>query len=589
MKDSFKSSIENKKGVCMKYYTGNDRVSLINVGEDLSIGGITMLSMGLNGNIFLDCIIRLKLFSGDREISLKKGYFEMKDYWIPRLKLRHDEKDIEVTLLAPKGMRGFMYNIKGENIRAELKVEYGDFFLNINNPHKLAPVVKSGLNEHFRHGIFSFTVGGSILALAAGASKQARIDAGDGRMEITDETKNNSLNFYFGLGCEEMAASSCITEFERRGFDKYDSELSEWLEGRVRTYKDKNIERIYNTNLFFAYFFGYGITIDTEELVAVTSRSPEYYVSGAYWDRDTLLWSFPAILIIDKARAREILEYVFRVQGRNFGVHSRFINGSTLEYGFELDELCAPFIALESYIRETGDKAILEKDYFSGVIENSIGKFAERKHPDEYIFRTELRPSDDMVNYEYNTYDNMLVWKAFLSLEYLLKLLGRPDESKRFLDLADKVKKALKKYACLKDMLLAYEFDMKGNYILYEEPAGSLRLLSLYGFVDRELWEYYENTLAWIYSEKNEYFYGESLIKESGCLHAAGPWALSAANSLFTPGYEKYGIDFFKTARMDNYYASESVNPESGEAKTGRAFATCAGFIAYAIATGYKE
>jgi len=573
----------------LKYYTGNDHISLINVEKNLTINGITTLCMGLNGNIFLDCSIRLRLYDGEGEIDLSKGYFELVNYWIPQLTVKHKDKNITVTLLAPKDMRGFMYNINGAGIRAELEIKYRNFFININTPHKLLPVINSDFNRYFRHGIFSFTLGGFILAMAAGASKDALVHVSDETIKIADAAKDGYMNFYFGLGCEEMAASSCCAEFERRGFDKYKTEFSKWLEVRVRGFKDKIIERVYNTNLFFAYFFGYGKTIDTEELVAVTSRSPEYYVSGAYWDRDTLLWSFPAILMIDENRAKEILDYVFRVQGKNFGVHSRFVNGNTLEYGFELDGLCAPFIALESYLKKTKDKAILERWHFEDILKRATQRFAEWKHESEHIFRTELRPSDDMINHEFNVYDNALAWKAFNCLDYIFTLLDKPDNAKYFRELAIKVKKDLKKYALLRNGMLAYEFDLDGKCSIYEEPAGSIRLLAHYGFLDKDFQEYYDSTNAWIYSDQNEYFYGQSLIKESGCLHAKGPWALSAANSLLTPGYEKYGIEFFRNAKMDNYYACESVNADTGEAETGKAFATCAGFIAYAISIGYKE
>lgn len=54
--------------------------------------------------------------------------------------------------------------------------------------------------------------------------------------------------------------------------------------------------------------------MDTEEFVLVTSRSPRYYVSAAYWDRDSLLWSFPSILIADPKYAKEMIEYVFTKQ-----------------------------------------------------------------------------------------------------------------------------------------------------------------------------------------------------------------------------------------------------------------------------------
>lgn len=111
------------------------------------------------------------------------------------------------------------------------------------------------------------------------------------------------------------------------------------------------MDRILNTNLFFNFFYASGITMDTEEFVLVTSRSPRYYVSAAYWDRDSLLWSFPSILLVDVEYAKKMLEYVFTRQIRNIGIHSRFIDGTVLEPGFELDELCAPIIALDNYLK----------------------------------------------------------------------------------------------------------------------------------------------------------------------------------------------------------------------------------------------
>jgi hypothetical protein len=180
------------------------------------------------------------------------------------------------------------------------------------------------------------------------------------------------------------------------------------------------------------------------------------------------------------------------------------------------------------------------------------------------------------------------VWRAFCALAYLHKSLGSKGVSKRFINQAAKVRKAIKRCGISEGMFV-YETDLQGNVLLYEEPAGSLRLLHHYGFIDDSLKPVYEKTLSWIYSDKNRYFYSGSKIKESGCAHAPHPWALSAANSLLTPGYGEYGIDFFKNAEMDNFYAAESVNAETGKAETGRAFATCAGFIAHAILTGLKE
>ena len=40
---------------------------------------------------------------------------------------------------------------------------------------------------------------------------------------------------------------------------------------------------------------------------------------------------------------------------------------------------------------------------------------------------------------------------------------------------------------------------------------------------------------------------------------------------------------------MDNGMACESVNEDTGECETGEAFATCAGFLSYALYCACKE
>src|SRR5690606_29295504 len=97
-----------------------------------------------------------------------------------------------------------------------------------------------------------------------------------------------------------------------------------------------------------------------EQRVLLTSRSPRYYVSAAYWDRDSLLWSLPALLLVEPAVAREALLYAFQVQRRNFGIHSRYIDGVVLEPGLELDEVCAPVLALDHYLAQTGQWDLLD-------------------------------------------------------------------------------------------------------------------------------------------------------------------------------------------------------------------------------------
>ncbi len=579
----------------MKFYTGNEHISLINIEKDLTINGITFLSMGLNGNIFLDCNIKHKIIFNNSELDLNNGEFNYKNYWVPEIKLKNDFFSIVCDIFAPLNKRGFIKRIRIKNntnkkisIKLEQEIKLKDIFLNINASYKINPEIRILYNDWFKNIAVTAIEKGIIFSFALGADFSFKHRILNNKILMmsdlcVEKGKERTINYFFSIGAEEMAAFSTNVYFKRQGVSYLFDKLDKWLSSYMLIFKDKNIQKIYNTNLFFNYFFTNGITIDTEELVCVTSRSPEYYVSGAYWDRDIFLWSFPAILDMDFNKAREILEYGFKIQSKNFGVHSRFINGNTLECGFELDELCAPYMALENYIKKSGDTKFLKRNFVIDALGKAEYRFNEWKHPVYFVYATELRPSDDMVEYFYNTYDNVLVWRTFKAIGYLYKVLGENKKVKDFNLIASKIKKDIKKFAFLKkEKLIAYEFDTQGNYVLYEEPAGSLKLLNYYGFIDKNN-IYFKNTLRWIYSDKNKYFFNETYIKESGCAHAPHPWPLSAVNSLLTPGYEKYGFDFFKRAQMDNFYACESVDKKTGVSKTGKAFATAAGFIVNAL------
>src|SRR5262249_35848287 len=212
-----------------------------------------------------------------------------------------------------------------------------------------------------------------------------------------------------------------------------------WSTGR--RWADPTLDTLMNRNLIFTTLFAWGRTIDTEQFVGVTSRSPRYYVSAAYWDRDAMLWSFPALLDTDPTIAREALEYALTVQLRNTGTHSRFIDGVALEDGFQLDEADAPIIAFASYIHKTNDTAFLEahraaliflRDRLASRFDASIGLYTSlQDSQDEY----QRRP--------YLTYDNALTWRALLDMAALFDRLKEPDQARELTQRAANLKAAI--------------------------------------------------------------------------------------------------------------------------------------------------
>ena len=185
---------------------------------------------------------------------------------------------------------------------------------------------------------------------------------------------------------------------------------------------------VVNRNLLFNYFFATGKTLNSESLVAVTSRSPRYYVSAAFWARDVLLWSMPALVLTDPARARDVLLYSTRIGTLNVGDHALYMDGTVLYPGFELDEAAAHIIGLGTYLDATGDYSILESPGMFEGIQRTLAAIEKWLLRDDsgtpVLCRTFLDPSDDPVGFPFLTYSNILLWKAWMIASSVFKKLG---------------------------------------------------------------------------------------------------------------------------------------------------------------------
>ncbi len=274
--------------------------------------------------------------------------------------------------MCPPSERGFFLDLRLRNLSAKKSLKaflgaegaWGAMGLRINDAYKLPywrkAQVFTGLAS--KHIVLSSGAAAPEFALSLGSpdeldSMEVAEKAGVakyalGKRGVIQPGQELRLGITVGAGLEASARPAAVNvEFKRRGLGALSNQTGRYLQQRRRQTGDARLDDVLNWNLFFNLFYATGVTIDTEQLVSLTSRSPHYYVSGAYWDRDALLWSLPAIQMVDPQRARKVLEYAFLVQGRNIGVHSRFMDGVVLEPGFELDELCAPVIALASYVK----------------------------------------------------------------------------------------------------------------------------------------------------------------------------------------------------------------------------------------------
>lgn len=586
--------------------TGNQMVSLPRIHEKTAgIQDFTFLHMGYKGLIDV-CgddnkpLIQPFLQIGDKPIPLQNLEWNCLEHWIPAFAFQTDEIELNGVILAPIEERGFLVRLKVTNYSPQaVDLAYGvggrwASSLHCVNEDKIIIGEKHCYHSEWNSGIvFDMRCGVPMFAFAPMADRECLYDfeaagsAMDYRLtqrEVLEPGQSCSLTVYWGIGFEEVAAVTSAKEMLRHGYEYELNRTLDWLSARTLSFADNRLTELYNKNLFFCIFFSTGITLDTEELTVVTSRSPRYYVSAAYWDRDSLLWSFPAVLDADPELAREMLLYVYGRQGKNFGVHSRYIDGTVLEPGFELDELMAPVLALECYVGKTNDLNVLNEACVKSGIAQILKKLRAHRSSKAELYDSFLQPSDDECSFPYLTYDNVLVWKALLAISRLFPEYQELEQA------AKEVKAAIAKH-CIKEengkRVYAWSVDLEGHYDIYDEPPGSLLLLPYYGFCSEDD-EIYLNTADRIRSPKYPYSFSEYEYAEIGCAHAPHPWILSAANSLLCRRWE-HCAEFLHNVKMDHLIACESVDENTGECATGAAFATCAGFLCHAMKSGKEE
>ncbi|MDD3920417.1 MAG: glycoside hydrolase family 125 protein [Eubacteriales bacterium] len=591
----------------MKYQvTGNEFLSLPTIREtDGAIEGVTFLMMQQKGLLEVrgEKELLRPYLRWNGEPVLPAPVWERAHYWVPSFHSEVAQAAFTCTYLTPVGERAFCVRLRVTNqgeqaaaVRLGLEGTWAQTLHEVNESVEITAgreVIRSTWNNMFiwvqKPGVPLFAFAPCIGDHQAFSEfNQGACWTQDGfACDIYKEVslapgETAALDVYFGIGYESVAAATSAKELLRQGYDALYRRTCDWLAARERSLADPKLSTLLNTNLFFAFFYASGRSMDTEELCLMTSRSPRYYVSAAYWDRDSLLWAFPAILLADAVYAREILTYVFTRQARNFGVHSRYIDGTMLEPGFELDELCAPVIALERYRQATGDKAFVRRPFVQEALQAILAKLNTKKHPTVALYETFLQPTDDMHRYPYLTYDNALVC---FTLHALAAMLGDASLAQQ----AEAVKTAVYEH-CVKyrdgKSFFAWSIDLNGKYDIYDEPPGSLQLLPFYGFcaTDDPVWQ---ETVTMIRDADYEFSFASEPITEIGCKHAPHPWILSICNSLLS-GHAPEAFAHLALTQMDNGIACESVNERTGLCETGEAFATCAGFLAYAIENGAK-
>ncbi len=329
--------------------------------------------------------------------------------------------------------------------------------------------------------------------------------------------------------------------------------------------KFQNLDKFTRDNALMAIFYSNGKCVDTEDDCILASKSPKYYVSGGFWARDFLFWTYPIIEKFDVERARHLLYVILKKYWKNKGIHALYFDGRILYPGFELDQLSYYFY-------------LLERSFHYGVIDiktaDSLGKeilslLKNYKSEKFHLYRTELNSSDDPVKYSYVTYSNIVLW-------YFIRMFGNSLKNEKYIKLAEYIKKDIMKNMIHNNMF-CYSTDLKGKYEFYDDPTGSLILLPYFGFIDFNS-DVYRNTVDWI-KTKNPYLI-DGKYQGCGNRHVNHPWLFYYASLILT---DQLDTSFIKNLPLDNRLSCETIDENTGECLTGLHFPGCAGFIVQAL------
>ena len=554
--------------------------------------------------------------------------------WLPRFSWTSPDGSLrlEGTIFAPLGVKGFVYVLRVQRSRGEgalrlsfgLRGQWGDTLQTVFSSARVQGTHRVYRDRWTAGPVFEVRPGPALVGWAvlvrpapdrcgwaAGSAEtspsqdeELAVAAGTPiRYHFARDVELASgaaaeLALYVGVNREGDGARTTAIDLARSGHTALLASTTRWLESRAQALprlpaaERPRVETVATLNLLFNRFFAFGRCLDTEELACVTSRSPLYYVSAAFWARDSLLWSLPALLRVEPELAREVLLLCYTRHLRNAGVHALYLDGTVLYPGFELDELCAYVVGLGHYLEVTGDAALLAEAPIARGLHQIEEKLLARRHGETWLFETFLYPSDDPAVLPYLTYDTALAARA-------LDLLG--DFAERGLwprsrvatphrELAGLVRRAIHERLVVDGPfgpMFAWSTDLGDppRHRLYDEPPGSLQLLWHYGLCSADD-PVYQSTRRWIHSPENPYWYGDGRLVETGCPHAEHPFVMSLFNSLLS-GREEQAKEILLRAPLDGGLACESFDRDSGEVRTGAAFATCAGFLGYALGRAF--
>ena len=328
-----------------------------------------------------------------------------------------------------------------------------------------------------------------LAALALGSDGEAETAVDDARYSIARSLDigagaSGHAAFYLAVGPERDGAEATAAVMQRRGWRGLLAATRDALQQLEQSTGIEAVDRLINRNLLFAYFFAVGRALDDAHYYLVRTRVPWHSSGVTVRDWVALMWTLPAVQLADIGLARELLLRMCELHAYAPGRGVHYLDGTLFEPGFALEGVAAYPIAVDRYLRDSNDDAIVDEPAIGDALYLANDDLRDRRDRRVPLYSTDVMPSGLPAEHPFTLHANATVAQA---LEILRRTLD--EQTAREVEDPAAVRAAIRRhFAPDRDPKgkLASSIDLTGHRAEDDVASASALWLPLYEAMDRQ-------------------------------------------------------------------------------------------------------
>ena len=434
-----------------------------------------------------------------QDLSAGTMAWERAAAWLPTFTCTLGDLVVRGTIFAPYGrdvdVAGFVYVFGVENrgseshrvvVRMEGTLGYRQLRVRTGRPAEDAARVSVSAGQLI---LLEGSAQPGLVALALGAEGMGDVSVTGTLFSVSRSidvpaAESGQTAFYLAAGPERDGAEATAAVLRRRGWRALLSGTRDALQQLEQSTGAEAIDRLINRNLLFAYFYGVARAIDDAHYYVVRTRVPWHSAGVTIRDWEALMWILPAIQLADTALARELLLRMCELHAYAPGRGVHYFDGTLFEPGFAIEGVAAYPIAVDRYIRDTSDDAIVDEPAIGDALYLTNDDLRDRRDGRLPLYSTDVTPAGEPTVHPFTVHGNATVAQA---LEVLRRTLD--EQTAREVEDPAAVRAAIKRhFAPDRDPKgkLAASIDLAGRRSEEDVAQASSLWLPLYEMLDRQ-------------------------------------------------------------------------------------------------------